>query len=359
MSHNHGEISTAGFLEFDELDPCCQRELIQKRREVEIKARLRTTDPSLSKEAITENVFRRVQTNYLYTTCRECAMPSDYPLLTSLKLSLNAPSSKLSSRTDIVRTSDLSTKKNSDESESSDGSDFDDDFVSPYEQELRQKFLEKMADDNFKSSIGLRIHIKDTADHISQLIKKRENVVVHIYDQSDPRCAELDLSLEQAALRYSYTRFRRLPLSTIDSEIFAKSFNLPPHIVMMVCFVGGSVSSHTTDLAQLVPDGEIGSEFLHRFLGNSKVLEDSNVTDLFLYGQMLVNTGDSVNLLRQQNSGEEEVDIDEESFCEVKGCGKRYAHSHIGSGTAGGHSLIGNSMGPGSEALDKDYYLKL
>ena len=363
MNHNRVEISSAGIPEFDELDPCCQRELLQKRREVEIKARLRTTDPSLAKEAITESVFHRVQTNYLYTTCKECAIPSDYPLLASLKLSFNVLSSssnkKPSSSIDdnMIIGHDIIRKKDRDES-SSDDSDFDDDFLSPYEQELRQKFLDKIADDNFKSQIGLRIHIKDTSDHIFRLIKNRENVVIHVYDPNEHICAELDLSLEQAALKHTSTRFRRLPLSTFDSEHFALSFNLPLHTVMMVCFVAGSMSSYTTDLAQLVPDGEIGSEFLYRFLGNSKVLEESNVRDLFLYGLVVGGSPSDPASSQGQLPYDEEDRGDEEHFCDVKGCGKKYVHSHIGSGS-GSHSLVGNDMGPGSEALDKDYYLRL
>jgi hypothetical protein len=44
-------------LEFDELDPCCQKEIVDKRRKAEISAQLRTIDRSNDRLDARRTVF--------------------------------------------------------------------------------------------------------------------------------------------------------------------------------------------------------------------------------------------------------------------------------------------------------------
>jgi hypothetical protein len=320
-------------LPFDDLDPCCQKEILNRRREREISLRLGETDPSAEKAKAIKKVFAAPA----YSSCGTCCAPRDYALLQFCRLSLPSTEPR-----------EVSRERDAYSDESDSDLDIDDDYLSEKELEIRNMMLRKVteaeAEKALKRSEGYCVHAEDTADHVAEIISRGENIVVHIYDSQLMSCAQLDLGLERFASEFTSTRFRRVPV--MDSYLITSMHRVPSGKPVLCCFTGGNLVCCTDNIDELVPDGEIFSENLRRYLQMSRVLEDTYAPQ---------------HLIRKtaaESSDPENEDLnDEERFCDVKGCEKKYSHSHIGiEGSSG--SIFGISNNSGQNALEKDYYLR-
>jgi hypothetical protein len=330
---------------FEFLDPCCQKDVLEQERNKKLKARLATTDPSLKKERQIESVFSGVFKSPTCHTC--CSGPSDYALLAQLREEV-AWEDEQGQRGGGDDEADDGEGGDSDESDI----DLDDGFESAYEIELKAKLLERTLVMREKEKLMLGIHIEDSVAHTMSYINQAAKIIVHIYDPSSLLCAKLDISLENAAKRYSATRFRRVPM--FDAAEMCQKYSLPPHTPVLVCFAEKCVSSFTTDFLELIPDGEINSNDFFRFLDNSKVAIDKD-----LDGDATLSMSMNAALLAGkalQNDNDSGSDEDSKKFCDSVGCAKKYAHTHIGEG---GGNPFSSGGGAGSEALGKDYFTKL
>lgn len=327
---------------FELLDPCCQKDILERRRNKDIKDRLSTTDPSLKKERHIESVFNGL---FKVNTCHTCGSPKDYALLTEM-------------RHEAERTCDMGDKPDEAEKLCGDSGDelLDDEFESDYELELKAKLLERSRFQQSMEKFGLGIHSEDSVTHIMQHIESGARVIVHIYDPNSVDCAKLDLSLESAAKRYLYTRFRRATVFTCK-ELCVK-YGLPMSTQLLACFIDNSVSTYTAALRELVPNGEICSSNLYRYLENSKAAVNNDVDDGIAALSALELSRAAAQIDHKVSDGEEEDDLND--YCDEPGCDKRYSHTHIGA--SAGRDGLRNPFSTniaGSEALGKNYFGKL
>lgn len=347
-------------LPFELLHPCCQKDIIANEKATQLRIKFARTDPSLAKEKKIRTVFSAIMKN---PTCHACQSSRDYDLLARTRLAqLEA------AQTPWGRgTGDLNSAEDSDSD-----IDIDDGFESEHMLKLKEAFLERERMLKVKEQLGLGVHIADSAEHLLQHVKGGNFIVLHLYDPSSIDCAKLDLRLENLSKKYLKTRFRRLLVSEA-SDGFCQQLELPLYTPLLVCIIDGRVVTYTSRISDLIPDGDLGSTDLFRFLDNAKVLSDETSNDFSEDGQFganLINAfrlaGTAVSLSGSENEADEE---DSNKYCSQEGCTKQYSHTHVTSSntnTAGGgssskmpseHVFTGNATG--IEALGKDYFLKL
>lgn len=329
---------------FDEMDPCCQREYLDREKAQSIRARLARTDRSTEKIKAKKGVFSRIP------TCGTCSCTEDYGLLKQIRVQY-ASSSNIDggASEDPEQRRRGKEEEEKEEEEDDDDDDFglnDDAYVSPYEQAMREQFEAAQAELGRRQALGYGAHAEDSVEHATHSIEGHESVVLHMYSPDDVMCAKLDLVLEALATKHTATRFRRLPLISAAALREKYSMTSGPQVA---CFVGGDLIASFANLEELIPDGDIRSQDLFRHLSSTGVLEEDAFRGIYDMQERLgrVNEG---------NSEEEEEEYNEEMrFCEVKGCCKPYAHSHVSGGGDGG--IFGSKQC--GEALDKNYFLKL
>lgn len=318
---------------FELLDPCCQKDVLERRRNKELRERFSTTDPSLKKERQIESVFTGVFKSH---TCHTCCAPRDYHLLAQARLELEGGPS---------HATENGPAEHNGAGESDSDSDFDDDFESEFELELKKKLLDRVRILQEKEKVGLGLHVQDSESHLQSYIENGTKVIIHIYDPDSPHCAKLDLSLEMAAKRFSSTRFRRIPMSEA-AETFCSVNALPSYIPVLACFSDKRVVLFTNNIEELVPNGEINSSNCIRFLENSKVATDSEEVTMSMSEMLAARAASQKN--------DSDVEEDANDYCDEPGCDKKYAHNHI---SAGNNIFSGDASG--SDALGKDYFGRL
>lgn len=331
---------------FELLDPCCQKDVLERRRNQELKARLATTDPSLKKERLIESVFNG---SNRYQPCHACCAAVDYPLLAEIRTQAQADNRKGDAAGDANSAHENESDEDSD-------LDFDDGFESEYAKEMKIRLLERSQLLQEKQKVGLGLHVDDSEEHVLRYIEMGARLILHIYDPNSVISAKLDLSLEAAAKRFTSTRFRRLAIfAGIDG--ICPNYGLPLHTPLLACFAEKHVATFTTNLTDLVPDGEINSINFLRFIENSKVAVDGDDSD---YNQLMsisdVLASAHAENRKSDSDAEEAINL----YCDEPGCTKLYGHTHISSGAGkskGGGLFFGDAAG--SEALGKDYFGRL
>jgi hypothetical protein len=321
-------------LPFDELDPCCQREILDRRKEYEIRKRLNKTDRSQIRLNHIRNTLK-IKTPSI--TCVSCAAPRDYLLLSQYReLEINK---ELDNKADKIEKID----------DEEDDEDFDDDFESEYEKQLRDKLMQRCAMLEDKRRNGYLVHIEDSSQHIIERIQYGEYLVLHIYDPDNESCAIIDLSLEKLAVMYGFTRFRKIHMLDAGEIRSLFKINSSPADPLIVCFGNKSLKSFTNNINEITPNQEICSNDLKRFLDNSNVLfaNDDPLTEVLFDASAVFET-ETIS-----DDGNDESEL----FCNKEGCNRNYIHSHIESGS--NKSSIFGIDNAGAEALSKDYFLRL
>ena len=315
---------------FELLDPCCQKDVLEKRRAKEVKERLGTTDPSVRKEKQLQSVFTNLSKT---STCHACCTHTDYPMLMQVRAEVQAEQEAL--------------QHAGHSSDSDSDYDFGDEFESAMEKEMKAKMVQRNQLLELKRRVGLGVHVEESEAHALDLIDAGSRVVLHLYDPRSSCCARIDISLEDAAKRYSATKFRRISMS-IAAEKICPMFMLPMDTALVACFMDQHLVTYTSNEAELVPGGEISSKNLFRFLDNSKVVTDDDAEGLLM----------PMTLDYNENSSDEDMDEDSNEYCGVPGCRKKYRHTHIATSSEGGSNAF-SGADAGSEVFDENYFSKL
>lgn len=305
-------------LAWDELDPCCQKELENLRKNREIKAQLRNVDRSYARYDVSKKIFSDPKTFLSCYCCKQVPSSSlDYPLLAHLRSGQN-----------LEEKPTIEMDDDSDE-------DFDEDdlkFVESFQQEQKVLMEERANVMNGAQSRGYGLHFDETLGHLSIMIARGENLVLHFYDESSEIDARLDLFLEKLAQQYLGTRFRRRA-KAFDAIQFMKKRRICAATEttgrsegLLAVFAKGLLVEYAS-VYRFGDDEQVYSNDLLTFLDNTKVLSESlNI--------------DSTASYRQVNDDDGEAD-ETGRYCEEDGCSKDYPHEHIGVGM--GASFAGRS----------------
>lgn len=288
-------------LPYDELDPCCQREIDDNRRNQRIKSELRRFDRSNHRLDLKQAVLGNTRVR---TRCECCNVPRDYPLLAEARDRL------MKSKEDSQAFADSNT-----ESEEEEQDEFEflmNESMTPYEIERLNAVNELKSKLQFAESYGYGIHREDTAGHLLRMIEDKEYLVCHVFDPSSVSCASLDLVLEDLARKFLGTRFRRISLS--DAGPLQAHFKIQKMEVILICFGSGSLI-HSSPIRIFGAGGDIYPRDVETFLEHSHVLSSEMI----------------VPMLKQNDEGEE---LAVEKYCDEPGCYRPFAHEHVGTSSS-------------------------
>jgi hypothetical protein len=202
--------SGADELPWDELDPCCQQEILDKRRKAEVNSKLRVVDRSNDRMDARKRVFKLTA-----ASCVCCLSPCDYPLLQELRAENNSIFCS-----DInIDISKVAEPEQDEDGEDDEFVDLLDDLVTPYEQERAQELQQRMEAHQLALSAGFGVHKMDSIDHVVQQISSTSDVVLHLCDPASYLGARIDLELEKLAAVYCGTLFRwiRCSATVVDT----------------------------------------------------------------------------------------------------------------------------------------------
>lgn len=180
----------------DQLDPCCMREMLDRKKANTLQSKLRRYDRSKIALDARSGVIKNLKAVNRHT-CAECVNPKDYDLLVMVR-----------NQAHIISEVDEEEVVDSDND-----SVFDDldDFVSDFELEMRSKIAQQQKEkEEFQHTYGFGAHRYDSVMHLQLSIQLGYPVVLHICDPSSISCAYLDVALEKCASKYVGTKFRRL-----------------------------------------------------------------------------------------------------------------------------------------------------
>jgi hypothetical protein len=303
-------------LPYDEMDPCCQREIDMNRKEFQIQKQLRTVDKSFERSDLITNVFNSIPTR---VHCECCKISKDYELLYELKSQMNT-----STTTGIIESSQRVNNQVEDEDE------FDyllEEEPTLFEQERKLEVFRYQQQLISAQVLGLGIHREDSIQHMLELISTGQTIVCHLYDPLVLCCAHMDVVLETIARKYLGTKFRRVPLHT--SQSLLHMLTLSTDVPMLLCIKNtvleqkSFVSSFGGDVVYL--------NDVEKFCSNAHVL----LTEMTCLPSSLVTDADL----------SEEVDV----YCDEPGCGRRFAHEHVGKT----FSVLSTSEALGANAMQK------
>ena len=145
-------------LPFEELDPCCQKEVLERKHYNEVSKKLRRTDQSQIRLDLRNKTFSNVWKDSNCICCTKGL--TDYYLLAQLKQQQQLEYDELILKNDKLNESNDSQLSDND-------SDLDDsEFISEFEIEQRLKFEEYQETLKKAKTYGFGIHVEDTIDHI-------------------------------------------------------------------------------------------------------------------------------------------------------------------------------------------------
>ena len=188
---------------FDELDPCCQREYLDRKKANTISAQLRKVDRSNVRYDQIVSALDDVRNGARFR-CHCCEDSVDYPALQKLRDSMVPP----------VLCGEISSSDGGDRACGEDGGsedeEDDDDFgldelgipETDYEREMRAQMMATAVKLDRAKRIGFCVHMEDSPLHLADLLTKSEYCVVHVYDPESDASAYLDVALEALAARY-------------------------------------------------------------------------------------------------------------------------------------------------------------
>ena len=305
-------------LPFEELEPCCQKEIMQRKREAEIRKELKQYDRIDTKKHAKDNVFSLGD-----WSCDCCSHSADYPLLQQMRSQFQPPPNE-----DV---------NDSESVDSSDEEDFLDDFISASQQEALDAMRVAAAKLETAQKRGFGILVEDSAQHLLSLILDQPHpLLIHLYDPSSATCAIVDLALEQLSQRYLGTKCRRLRY--YGAALLIDTLQLNTSGPCIIC-VRENVTVHVEKELSVKCVGEdvnATARELERILDNTHVLQH-----------------DAIAHKHQQTNN----DSDEEEpnrYCDMKGCTRNFIHSHVGAQEDGGNALTLQE----NNIYDKDHFMR-
>lgn len=333
------------------LDPCCQRELDEKKKYNKVSHQLRQVDPSYKRLDFHQKTVSSLRG---YHTCPCCEVSDDYPVLARLRSAYEASDSA-----ELVDPTPQDA-----ESESGSDDEFDlDSFVTPYEMERKREMAEFA--DKFKSSkqLGFAVHLEESFKHLMEDLKLNIPFVLHVYDRSSELCGNLDLVLEKLAKQFIGTKFRRISnaqsslLETIERHpgvhFTSSSLSKSNTGSALICLLGGKIACYTDNIHQFGGEIVLNAVDVRKYLDNAHVLF-SDIQPLLWH--KLTSTSTS----QPMNSQEEEND---NTYCDDPTCTRFFPHEHIatkrnGAQTANVPSFM-KTTNEGEEALAKNIFTRL
>ena len=371
-----------GFTEFEALDPCCQKEILSKRRAREVTKELQKDDRSTRRLDNLKRVFTPVSNN----DCSCCKNPlADYYALSLLRSTQYCQP---------ITTTSFQEQQENDNNNDSDDSDNDsllDDFEDERKIELKVQ-IEKV---NISKQIGYGIHQEDSIKHIDIHIKILPYIVIHLYQDTELD-AYVDIALEKLSTQYYGTLFRRIHCRDIQLVKYIHTLLTSPSSALSSLSTTSNISDN---IKQEFIQGNISSSLL--FFLNHKLVYIHTDTTQYCTGTDPVREADLVRLLDAHhilshlptdelicnynnlyNAYTNAASIDEveneevASYCGDPACDRRFPHEHIGAGKIGGAKIgvkgstnSGSSgsgggmlmgvMGPKDGALRADYFTRL
>jgi hypothetical protein len=343
-------------LPFEELDSCCQKEIVNENHHARVGAELRKHDRTLERMEMHKKAINSLRKGFCVcgTDCEMIA--SDYPLLAMIR---GHAGNERVIGSDLVAAGMDGERRGDGESESDDDSlldDMGDEFLTT-EEKIRleevvnmQKLVEKAR------GMGYAQHMEETASHCGLLIKSQQTLILHIYNPNSLFCARLDLELEKLAVIYIGTKFRRMPMSTdtsyfvesqVEKGISVSAQSAQPRVErgrpFLVAFKDGAVCFTEGGLSRFGSDREVYQSELVTYFSNAHVLSSEVVMP-------------SLQQLAGFNAEEEPEDDPESSSCGFPGCKRSYNHSHV---AAGADSLVKGDDEEGMEALAQNVFTRM
>ncbi len=350
-------------LPFDELDPCCQKEIVNADHHARVGAQLRKHDRSKLREDERMKAFNSLRQGFgCICGADDCLTDGDYPLLAMLRTSKNDD--------EVFNALGQGSAAAAAERAASDVEDSDDDsllfglgdeFRTEEEQERMLEWAEKQAAMESAIKMGYAQHIEDNPVHLRTLLDNKQSLVLHICDTNSILCAALDLALEKLASVYIGTKFRRLQMSP-DSSYFlgselerqrqqcgtAQVSNLRQKNegASLVCFKDGILCALESQLGQFGLEDTVFEADLTKYLESAHVLS-ADVAEL---------SPENLQAMQAAAAAEEEFIDEDASYCGFPGCGRKYSHSHV---QAGADSLVKSDKEEGMEALADNVFTRM
>lgn len=327
-------------IDYDQLDPCCQKEIDEENNTLRITKELRRNDRSNIRYDMTLGALEKLR-NAPSLRCHCCTEPIDYPILIHLRI--------LAQQNEFIK----EVENNSDLEEDSD-SDMDEllntVFLTPFEQDRIEQMRLTNENKSIAYALGYGIHIEDSIDHINLQIIEKQNVIIHIFDTESYLSGNIDLYFENISQEFIGTKFRRISnIQTPQFNNFIKQWDLQNELLSdsiftgIACFIDGRKVSSTCNLSQFGDENSLYRYELKKYLEHSHVLS----TDLSI--AMLANASVNNGSIKFRRDEDEENEEDNVSYCSLEGCGRNFPHEHIG-GKSG--NRLGSATGTqGSEAL--------
>lgn len=350
-------------LPFDELDPCCQKEVLNERRKREVNQKLRGVDRSNQRIDIKKSVF----TFYGMSSCQCCSLPQpDYSALRGFKAEMCAVDESKAREEERQRKEDekFRAEVGEEEEEESDDDPLLDDFDLPLtaeEQERMRQLAQYTTNLETAKKYGLGIHLEESIEHLLEFIENPTvPLILHIYQATSQQSAVIDYLLEKTfSERYLGTRFRRHPYSyhlATDERLHEwQKYFTSTSDALLLCFKGKQIIAYESQPSKFGDHIDDINSNLRRFLENSKALE----TEVPHVSVLFPNNSSALKGLLDNDDEEE---IDERKFCDDPDCVRKYPHEHVGRKTANnatGASFISSKNRVGEEALAPDLLRKL
>jgi hypothetical protein len=336
-------------LPFDELDPCCQKEIINNQKKKEVNSKLRNIDRSQKRLDLRKNVFQ-----FYGGQCICCEIqPIDYEALRSFKQKMELSSSK-----------QIGKDVDSEDDEDSDDDLLLDDIPLTEEEQSRLLFANKhQADLETAKGYGLGVYLEDSPNHLVDFAANPSvPLVLHIYQPSSELSAIIDYHIEKSFCElYLGTIFRRIPYShgfLSNESIQEWQKHLSNANDLLICFKSNQILSCQSNLSEFGEHADDIFRNLKKFLEFSNVLEKElpHPSQLFPKGQS------PEELQKQREEDEEEI----ARYCDDPDCIKRYPHEHIGkalnnlkSNQSTAPSFLASNRRIGEEALAPDLLRRL
>jgi len=323
------------------LDPCCARELSDRRKAFDLKQQLNSVDISTAK--LKQMAIYSGGSGGRIVCCpcqnRDCQIP-DYPLLVALRneTGSNMLSSNETDPWNNGMSSNADENKLKQEEEEEEGDDDDDsdveldnllnefDAVESDQLKLinenRYEMIRKQNEMiNLAKSYGFGIHraIPHDDSNATQFISSCPRVICHICNDKSQCCALFDLYLEKKALNYSGTAFLRVfptPLSSLAK--FLKMDINTQYNGGIVILNKGNIITSINNLSQFGNETFLDTNQLDEWLENTGILES------------LPQPNEWENIKWPNLSSEEREDI-EYYACGHPGCKKTFRHEHVAS----------------------------
>lgn len=317
-------------LPYEEMDPCCQREIDENRKYNEVTRILRENDRSTKRLDMKNRAVKSLRS----FRCECCSSSRDYPILAKLR-ELEASKRHLP----VMNEHDDFSK---DKTEDSDEDEDDLEFLTPYEIERMNQVKAQIERLEKAKVMGFATHVEDSVEHLVRDLKATSTpIVLHLYDPNSMLCGELDLSLENLAPRYMGTKFRRLAYSPyLQENPLLQEYN---HVLSniyasnaqhaLLCFVNKAIVTHTYTFSEFADlhTGTIHSSDLEKFLDQAHVLAANVSVEDMKYYRSIDEGGPNDD----EDDEEGGSGVERNTYCDDPDCTRYFPHEHIGAGGRG------------------------